>query len=164
MLFTPEDVRRNSPKTLSLVELKSNRDLAIFRKIYDHSIRIADNASGWEITYAREFDMTNDSRLFPPLEKWEAKGYALDAFGRWVGPGGTLAFAFYEGRMIGQYDNSQKGWVSGKGRTAVWRSSPSRCESGRTAIPDGFGDTLQLAEGNARATNRNYGYNSIDKY
>ena len=31
---------------------------------------------------------------------------------------------FYEGRMIGQFDYSQKGWVSGKGRSAVWREMP----------------------------------------
>ncbi len=49
----------NSPKTLSLVELKSQRDLAIFRKIYRHSIRIGDDAPGWEMTYAHEFNMTN---------------------------------------------------------------------------------------------------------
>lgn len=30
----------------------------------------------------------------------------------------------YEGRMIGQFDFSKKGWVSGKGRTAVWRDIP----------------------------------------
>ena len=32
-----------------------------------------------------------------------------------------VALSLYEGRMIGQFDFSQKGWVSGKGRTAVWR-------------------------------------------
>jgi hypothetical protein len=32
-----------------------------------------------------------------------------------------VALPFYEGRMIGQFDFSEKGWVSGKGRTAVWR-------------------------------------------
>ena len=52
MIFTPDDVRKNSPKSLSLVEFRSPRDLDIFRKIYDHSIRIGDNAPGWEITYA----------------------------------------------------------------------------------------------------------------
>ena len=52
MVFTPDDVRKNSPKSLSLVELRSPRDLSIFRKIYDHSFRIGDNAPGWEITYA----------------------------------------------------------------------------------------------------------------
>jgi hypothetical protein len=120
MVFTPDDVRTNSPKTLSLVELKSQRDLDIFRKIYAHSIRIGDNAPGWEITYAREFDMTNDSKHFPPLEKWEAKGYKPDVFGRWIGPDRDMALPFYEGRMVGQFDFCTMSWVSGQGSAAVW--------------------------------------------
>jgi hypothetical protein len=120
MVFTPNDIRLNSPKTLSLVELRSGRDLSIFRKIFSHSIRIGDEMPGWEIAYTREFDMTNDSKYFPPLEKWEAKGYKPDVFGHWIGPEGGLAVPLYEGRMIGQFDFSQKGWLSGKGRTAVW--------------------------------------------
>ena len=95
MVFTPDDVRKNSPKSLSLVELRSQRDLDIFRKIYDHSIRIGDNAPGWEITYATEFHMTNDSRLFPTLEQWEAKGYKPDVFGRWIGPDGEMWLSRY---------------------------------------------------------------------
>ena len=35
-----------------------------------------------------------------------------------------VALPLYEGRMIGQFDSSQKGWVSGKGRGAVWRDIP----------------------------------------
>ena len=35
-----------------------------------------------------------------------------------------VALPLYEGRMIGQFDFSQKGWVSGKGRAAVWREIP----------------------------------------
>ena len=35
-----------------------------------------------------------------------------------------VALPLYEGRMIGQFDSSQKGWVSGKGRGAVWREIP----------------------------------------
>ncbi len=35
-----------------------------------------------------------------------------------------VALPLYEGRMIGQFDFSEKGWVSGKGRTAVWRDIP----------------------------------------
>jgi len=35
-----------------------------------------------------------------------------------------VALPLYEGRMIGQFDFSQKGWVSGKGRSAVWRDVP----------------------------------------
>ena len=35
-----------------------------------------------------------------------------------------VALPLYEGRMIGQFDYSQKGWVSGKGRGAIWREIP----------------------------------------
>jgi hypothetical protein len=35
-----------------------------------------------------------------------------------------IALPLYEGRMVGQFDFSQKGWVSGKGRKAVWREMP----------------------------------------
>ena len=46
----------------------------IFRKIYAHSIRIGDNAPGWEITYAREFHMTNDSKHFPAAGEVGSEG------------------------------------------------------------------------------------------
>lgn len=35
--------------------------------------------------------------------------------------GPAVALPLYEGRMIGQFDFSEKGWVSGKGRSAEWR-------------------------------------------
>ena len=73
--------------------------------------------------------MTNDSRLFPTLEQWEAKGYKPDVFGRWVGPDGEIALPVYEGRMIGLFDISQNGWINGKGRTAVWRGIPFDAKS-----------------------------------
>lgn len=33
----------------------------------------------------------------------------------------AIALPLYEGRMVGRHEISQKGWVSGKGRSAVWR-------------------------------------------
>jgi hypothetical protein len=38
--------------------------------------------------------------------------------------GPAIALPLYEGRMVGQFDFSQKGWVSGKGPSAVWREVP----------------------------------------
>ena len=222
--YTRAQVERFSPKSRALLEIQSQRDLEILEKIYANAVLLGDNGpDGWGIRYAREFDMTNDSRLFPPRPKWEAKGYRPDEYSRWLlgdwrpveelweelgvdpsrpepagieledwlldttaGPerreaetrfvhghrlkpgdiertdsharcaqppydrlpipraalppglvlsreGGTwireeairdAALPLYEGRMIGQSDFSQKGWVSGKGRSAVWRDIP----------------------------------------
>ena len=36
----------------------------------------------------------------------------------------ATAVPFYEGRIVGQFDVSQKGWVSGKARSAVWENMP----------------------------------------
>ena len=179
-----------------------------------------DGPDGWGIKYTREFDMTNDSHLFPPRPEWEAKGYRPDEYSGWLlgdwrlmeelwemlgvdpskpepaeieledwlfdttagperreaeaqfvhghllKPGDVartdwklrcaqppydrlpvarvripagivlsreadawiaidgvrhVAVPFFEGRMIGQFDFCEKGWVSGKGRSAVWR-------------------------------------------
>jgi hypothetical protein len=109
-----------SPKTLSILEITSQRDLRVCRKIYGHSFRVGDGFSGWELRYAAEFHMTNDSKLFKPREWWEAKSYKPDVFGRWIGPDGDVALPLYEGRMTGQYDCAEKGYVSGRGRSAVW--------------------------------------------
>ena len=122
MVLTPKDVQVNSPKALSLVELKSQREVDIFRKIYAHSILIGDNAPGWQLSYVREFDMATDSKHFPPLEKWEAKGYKPDLFGRWVGPDGDIALPLYQGGMIHHFDFAFKSWFLGMGRNAEWRS------------------------------------------
>jgi len=113
-----------SPRSKSLPEVRTARDLDICRKIYDHSFRIGDNVPGWEIDYAQEFNMTTDSKHFKPREWWEARGYKPDVFGRWIGPDGDVALPLYEGRMIGQFDFSEKGYVSGRGRSAVWREIP----------------------------------------
>lgn len=177
-----DQVIRLSPKSKAVLEIQSDRDLEILEKIYFNSVLLGDDGpDGWGIRYNREFDMTNDSKLFPPRPKWEANGYRPDEYSRWIKgnwrPIGELwselgveplkdgetrcaqppydslpipragipiniilsrkadeyireddiediALPLYEGRMIGQFDFSQKGWVSGKGRTAVWYDIP----------------------------------------
>jgi len=218
-------VERFSPKSRAILEIQSQRDLAIMEKIYDNSVLLGDEGpNGWGLKYACEFHMTGDSKLFPARPTWEEKGYRPDEYSRWlkgkwrpigelwaelgvepckpipaaveledwlfdssaglerreaearyvhghllkpgdvartawsvrcaqppydilplpraeIPPGiilsrdGTewiqegigiedVALPLYEGRMIGQFDFSEKGWVSGKGRSAVWREIP----------------------------------------
>ncbi|QDV37672.1 Eco57I restriction-modification methylase domain-containing protein [Tautonia plasticadhaerens] len=124
LTFDPALVPLFSPRSKSLPEVRTERDLTICRKIYDNSIRIGDKAPEWEIKFGLEFMMNTDVKLFPLKEKWEEGEYRPDRYGRWVGPNGNIALPLYEGRMIGQFDFSQKGWVSGKGRSSVWRDIP----------------------------------------
>lgn len=149
--YARAQVERFSPKTKAILEIRDRRDIAILQKIYSNGVLLGDtNPEGWQIKYAREFDMTNDSKLFPALPKWQKDGFVPDIYGRWIKPAAVqefvmptpgwipllhggyvheaeieeIALPLYEGRMIGQFDFSQKGWVSGKGRTAVWRDIP----------------------------------------
>jgi hypothetical protein len=165
-------VDKLSPFSKALVEIRDSRDVTLLDRMYSRGVLLGDQTPrGWGLKYGTEFHMTNDAKLFPPLPKWEAKGYRPDEYGHWLKgawrpvsefpqlsalnpqlprharaatvvarPGvllsrdGTeairvediadVAVPLYEGRMIGQFDFSQKGWVSGKGRTAVWRDIP----------------------------------------
>jgi len=149
--YPAAQIERFSPITKAVVEVRSHRDSEVLEKIYGNSVLLGDDGpNSWQIQYAREYDMTNDSRLFPPRTWWESRGYQPDQYGRWLKVrhvmdtaldeagwirlrnGGwvaeddieDIALPLYEGRMIGQFDFSQKGWVSGKGRTAIWRNIP----------------------------------------
>ncbi|PKN59368.1 MAG: hypothetical protein CVU56_00560 [Deltaproteobacteria bacterium HGW-Deltaproteobacteria-14] len=118
-------VERLNPGTHGILELISDRDLRILERTYDNSVLLGDDgANGWGIKYAREFDMTNDSRLFTARDRAESNGFKADAYGRWLNNLGEVMLPLYEGRMIGQFDFSEKGWVSGRGRTAIWRTIP----------------------------------------
>ncbi|MEG4911493.1 Eco57I restriction-modification methylase domain-containing protein [Microcoleus sp. B7-D4] len=152
-----KQIAKFSPKTGALLEVRTDRDLAILEKMYANSVLLGDDSpQGWGIQYATEFHMTNDSKLFPPRPQWEAKGYRPDEYGHWLKgnwqpyeaarsilqrPEGLIlsaddssalhidevedvALPLYEGRMINHFDFSLKGWVRGKGRTAVWRDIP----------------------------------------
>ncbi len=222
--YARSQVEQFSPQSRTLLEIQSKRDLDILEKMYANGVLLGDNGpNGWGVEYTREFDMTNDSKLFPPRAQWEAKGYQPDEYSRWllgkwrpIGelwaelgvdpsrptpaevelegwlfdstagperrkaearfvhghllkpgdiarslwqvrcapppydrlpvprtsiPAGVFlsrdgnkwiiegdvddtAFPLWEGRMIGQFDFSAKGWVSGRGRSAVWRQIP----------------------------------------
>lgn len=123
--YPRQQVEHFSPRSLAIVEAQTRRDLAILDKLYSDTVLLGDQReASWQIDYSAEFHMTNDSKLFPPLPWWEAKGYRPDGYGRWVDLDGNVALPLYEGRMIGAFDPSEKGWVSGKGRGAVWHPIP----------------------------------------
>ena len=123
--YPAERVSAFSPKSLSVLEIRSEKDLEVLTKLYSNGVLLGDDTpAGWGIKYGTEFHMTNDSKLFIGRDKAEASGFEPDAYGRWVNAAGEVLLPLYEGRMVGQFDFSEKGWVSGKGRTAVWREIP----------------------------------------
>jgi hypothetical protein len=74
-----------SPTSGVIVEVRNTRDLAILDKMYRNGVLLGDNSPrGWGVTYQREVDMTNDSRLFPPLPWWEGRGFVPDEIGHWI--------------------------------------------------------------------------------
>ena len=88
-LVTPYDraqVEQFSPKSKAILEIQSARDLEILEKIYATSVLLGDDSlDGWGIKYAQgEFNMTSDSKLFPPRPKWEEQGYCPDEYSRWL--------------------------------------------------------------------------------
>lgn len=114
-------VTRFSPKSRALLEIRTAQDLVVLEKIYGDSVLLGDDRpDGWGITYVREFDMTGDSKLFPPRPTWEAKGYQPNECGRWVGPDGDVALPLYQGVMVGQFDSNRAHWLSGTGLNARW--------------------------------------------
>ena len=83
--YSRAQVTRFSPLSSAILEIQSSRDLEILEKIYSNSVLLGDNGTdGWGIKYSREFDMSNDSKLFHPRPKWEAKGYKADEYSRWL--------------------------------------------------------------------------------
>ena len=154
-----QQIKRFSPNTGALLEIRTEQDLKILEKMYQNGVFLGDrSAQGWGIHYRQgDFNMTSDSKLFPPRPKWEEKGYRPDEYGHWLKgnwqpykgepsilkrPEGLVlsvdgewaiavnevedvALPLYEGRMVGQFDFSEKGWVSGTGRKAVWREISS---------------------------------------
>ena len=79
-------VTRFSPKSLAILELRSVRDAEILDKMYRHGVLLGDDsAAGWGLKYRQgDFNMTSDSKLFPPRPQWEEQGYQPDEYGHWL--------------------------------------------------------------------------------
>ncbi len=125
LAYPAERVHAFSPKSLSVLEIRSERDLEVLTKIYANSVLLGDDGpDGWGIKYATEFHMTNDSKLFIPREKAEEAGYKPDEYGRWIGAEGDVLLPLYQGAMIHQHDFAYKGWLAENGKAANWLPTP----------------------------------------
>lgn len=139
-----------SPEHLAFMETPYPSDLSLMERLAESSLPLG----SFPISFRRELDMTNDSKLFVERTSAQREGFALDMFGHWlkgdwkpVGKfdqrhAGEIALSadgktaisvddiervllpVYEGRMVGQYDWAKKAWLQGKGRRAEWSELP----------------------------------------
>jgi len=154
LAYPRERVMEFSPYIKAILEISEEKDLFVLQKIYSNGILLADQSKiSWGVCYKQgDFNMTSDSKLFPPLPKWKKEGYQSDEYGHWLkgswqfynGPTNILdrpegiilsedgkqsmkvkniediAIPTYNAKMFELWDHSSSGWVSGKGRGAVW--------------------------------------------
>src|SRR5690606_7892916 len=98
LTVAPRPLGQPSPHNRAAPESRNSRDLDVLEKIYANSVLFGDKGpDGWGITYATQFHMANDSKLFPPRPHWEAQGYRPDEYGRWI--------KFRESQPIVQHPN-----------------------------------------------------------
>lgn len=102
-------LERCSKDYWSIPEFRNNYEKDLFLKFYMKATEINQaNPLLPQVTYVRELDMTLDSSLFahssttPDIEIKEM-------------------IPVYEGRMVNQFDSVYKTYISGSGRTAVWK-------------------------------------------
>lgn len=79
-------IERFSPLNRVVLEVTNERDLGILGRMYSNGVLLGDASErGWGVTYRQgDFNMTSDSKLFPPREQWEADGYRADEYGHWL--------------------------------------------------------------------------------
>ncbi len=120
--YTIERIERFSPRSKVILEIQSTRDLEILEKIYANSVLLGDDGpDGWGIKYAQgDFNMTSDSKLFPPRPKWEEKGYSNRNSLFWESKDGRRAFALCQGAMIWQFDLAASAFAGGGGHAVRW--------------------------------------------
>lgn len=138
--YARAQVEQFSPRSKAILEIRSARDLAVLGKIYANSVLLGDQGpGGWGITYAREFDMTNDSALFPSRSKWEEKGYKPDEYSRWIK-------GDWKQRMAGEAKNSRSDIAAGIIRSKDGNEwiAESDIETEIVEVKDAEGETEEI--------------------
>ncbi|MBU1098118.1 MAG: hypothetical protein KKB34_16660 [Bacteroidetes bacterium] len=119
--YNKEQIIFYSPKSYAILELKFLEDLRIVDKIYKDSVLLGDNSNlEWKLDYSTELHMTGDSSCFVKRTKLENQNYIVNEYGTMIDGKRTIYLPLYEGKMIGQFDYSNKKWIRGDGRSAIW--------------------------------------------
>jgi len=121
--YPAERVTAFSPKSLSVLEIRSEQDLSVLTKLYTYGVLLGrDGPDGWGIRYGTEFHMTNDSKLFVPRDRAEAEGFEPDVYGRWVNGKGEVLLPLYQGLMFYDLSSNRVAYLEGAGHSARWEA------------------------------------------
>ncbi len=71
--ISKEHVRLCAPNSLSIPEVRNEKQLRVFSKLYRSHPLLGDETKGWSVALVRELDRTNDSDLF----RTDGKGWPL---------------------------------------------------------------------------------------
>ncbi|MBM4345909.1 MAG: hypothetical protein FJ100_21255, partial [Deltaproteobacteria bacterium] len=113
-----DDISMLSPKSRAMLEATQETALKSLVRISKANLRLGERN---DVRYVHhEFFATADARHFVPISSAIANGYLPDSCEIWRGPDGGLV-PIVEGRMLDMLQPNAMGWVSGRGRTAVWR-------------------------------------------
>lgn len=134
-MLSSEQISAINPNTKTASVFRSKFDAELTAKIYTNvPVLICENGdqrqvNSWGISFARLFDMANDSDLFRTASDLEAAGFHRDG-ANWVRVNGEKAprffVPFYEAKMVTIYDHRYGDFALAKERTdADYREIPS---------------------------------------
>jgi hypothetical protein len=108
--------------THMLPEVANRHELMILGRAFDQGSPFFAEGSFGAIDYRRELDLTLDRKAgrFVHLAEARAAGFEPSPDGSWT-DGLTRLVPLVEGRMVTSWDFFEKSWLSGSGRTAVWK-------------------------------------------
>lgn len=102
----------------TIPEVDSQKELDLLIKMYAEHPRLGLNLDDkWNIGFTRELDMTKDSHQFITKESLVSLNKKNDNL---ICEVCDEYMPLYEGRMVHQYDNSYRKYISGEGRTSKW--------------------------------------------
>ena len=116
--LSPADIAAINPNTKTAPVFRSRADAELTAKIYANAPVLIDEGKGaagnpWGVSFARLFDMSNDSQLFRTAAQLAAQGFARDG-ADWV-RGPDRLVPLYEAKMIHQFDHRWMGYAEDGG-------------------------------------------------
>jgi hypothetical protein len=131
--YPAERVKGFSPKSLSVLEIRSEQDLRVLEKMTSGvDVGSVGDTDGWRPTYGTDFHMTSDSPVFVDRERAAADGYALCSDGHWRSRSGSEFLPLVQGVMFYVDAPLVARHVAGHGHQAKWEESREPCA---TVVP-----------------------------